>query len=51
MRETEVYETFCRFCLAKFERKTLAGSLKATEYHELACPKRAGSLAPAVKAD
>ena len=34
MREHETYETFCRWCLARFERETLADSLKATEEHE-----------------
>lgn len=33
-RDTEVFESFCRFCLAKFERKTVADALKAAEDHE-----------------
>jgi len=39
MRERETYETFCRRCLARFERRTLAESLKATEEHERECGK------------
>jgi hypothetical protein len=50
-RDTEVFETFCRFCFSKFEKKkTLAEALKAADDHEFACPNRACALAPAVKA-
>lgn len=38
-RDHETYETFCRHCYQKFEKKTLDEALKATELHEMACPK------------
>ena len=41
MRETEVYETFCRRCLRKFEDPKLDVALKAVEEHERECPKEA----------
>jgi len=42
MRPHETYETFCRWCLRRFERATLAESHAATEEHEKACvsPKK-----------
>jgi len=37
MREHEVYETFCRRCLRKFEAPKLDAALKAVEEHEREC--------------
>lgn len=36
-RDHEVYETFCRFCLRKFEKPTLEESLRMAEEHEREC--------------
>ena len=39
MRTTETYETFCRYCLRRFERATLAESDRAVNEHESDCGK------------
>ena len=40
MRLHEVYETFCRFCLERFERPALRDAAAAVEDHERTCWKR-----------
>ena len=40
MRLHEVFETFCRFCLERFERPELKDAAAAVEDHERTCWKR-----------
>lgn len=46
MRDHEVFETFCRHCLRKFEAITLAESIKATEEHERECERKFAPIQP-----
>ena len=39
MRTHETFETFCRWCLRRFERDTLAAADQAVTEHERECEK------------